>query len=100
MRELIRQSRAPIASLARAGSTTALIALGINLFRFEVKGEKPSILMMCALKLAACLRPRSCWQIARPAADRRRAVRFVRFGDSAQNRALISIASTCRASVV
>ncbi|WP_236840824.1 hypothetical protein [Bradyrhizobium sp. CCGE-LA001] len=53
MRELIRQSRAPIASLARAGSTTALIARDINLFRFEVKGEKLSLLMMCALKLAA-----------------------------------------------
>lgn len=39
--------------LAQAGAPTALIALGINLFRFEVKGEKPSILVMCALKLAA-----------------------------------------------
>ncbi|MBR0741776.1 AEC family transporter [Bradyrhizobium liaoningense] len=39
--------------LAQAGSPTALIALGINLFRFEVKGEKLSILLMCALKLAA-----------------------------------------------
>lgn len=39
--------------LAQAGSPTALIALGINLFRFEVKGEKLSILVMCALKLAA-----------------------------------------------
>ncbi|MCP3394730.1 AEC family transporter [Bradyrhizobium sp. CCGB12] len=37
--------------LAQAGSPAALIALGINLFRFEVKGEKLSILMMCALKL-------------------------------------------------
>ncbi|RZN11559.1 AEC family transporter [Bradyrhizobium genosp. SA-3] len=37
--------------LAQAGSPTALIALGINLFRFEVKGEKLSILVMCALKL-------------------------------------------------
>ena len=39
--------------LAQAGSPTALIALGINLFRFEVKGEKLSILVMCALKLLA-----------------------------------------------
>lgn len=39
--------------LAQAGSPAALIALGINLFRFEVKGEKLSILVMCALKLAA-----------------------------------------------
>jgi hypothetical protein len=39
--------------LAQAGSPTALVALGINLFRFEVKGEKLSILAMCALKLAA-----------------------------------------------
>ncbi|TGN86656.1 AEC family transporter [Bradyrhizobium yuanmingense] len=39
--------------LAQAGSPTALIALGINLFRFEVKGEKLSILVMCALKLMA-----------------------------------------------
>lgn len=39
--------------LGQAGSPTALIALGINLFRFEVKGEKLAILVMCALKLAA-----------------------------------------------
>lgn len=39
--------------LAQAGSPAALIALGINLFRFEVKGEKLSILVMCALKLMA-----------------------------------------------
>jgi malonate transporter and related proteins len=39
--------------LAQAGSPAALIALGINLFRFEVKGEKLSILVMCALKLLA-----------------------------------------------
>lgn len=31
----------------------ALIALGINLFRFKVKGEKLSILAMSALKLLA-----------------------------------------------
>lgn len=39
--------------LAQAGSPAALIALGINLFRFEVKGEKLSILAMSALKLLA-----------------------------------------------
>lgn len=39
--------------LAQAGSPAALIALGINLFRFEVKGEKLGILVMCALKLMA-----------------------------------------------
>ena len=42
-----------------AGSADVLIARGINLLRFEVKGEKLSILLMCALKLAvmsaACL---------------------------------------------
>jgi malonate transporter and related proteins len=35
-----------------AGSADVLIARGINLLRFEVKGEKLSILLMCALKLA------------------------------------------------
>jgi malonate transporter len=39
--------------LAQAGSPTALIALGINLFRFEVKGAKLGIVVMCALKLLA-----------------------------------------------
>jgi predicted permease len=39
--------------LAQAGSPAALIALGINLFRFQVKGEKLGILVMCALKLLA-----------------------------------------------
>jgi predicted permease len=39
--------------LAQAGSPAALIALGITLFRFEVKGEKTAILAMCALKLLA-----------------------------------------------
>ena len=39
--------------LTLAGSPAALIALGINLFRFEVKGEKLGILVMCALKLLA-----------------------------------------------
>ena len=37
--------------LAQAGSPAALIALGINLFRFEVKGEKLGIVVMSALKL-------------------------------------------------
>ncbi|WP_375157192.1 AEC family transporter [Bradyrhizobium sp. RDT46] len=49
--------------LAQAGSPTALIALGINLFRFEVKGEKLSILVMCALKLAAM--PAAAFVLAR-----------------------------------
>jgi hypothetical protein len=39
--------------LAQAGSPAALIALGINLFRFEVKGEKLGIAVMRALKLLA-----------------------------------------------
>ncbi len=39
--------------LAQAGTPTALIALGINLFRFEVKGEKLGIIVMSALKLLA-----------------------------------------------
>ena len=37
--------------LAQAGSPAALIALGINLVRFEIKGEKRAIAVMCALKL-------------------------------------------------
>src|SRR3954453_3615254 len=39
--------------LAQAGSPAALIALGINLFRFEVKGEMSSVVVMCVLKLLA-----------------------------------------------
>ena len=39
--------------LAQAGSPAALIALGINLFRFEVKGEMGSVVVMCSLKLLA-----------------------------------------------
>jgi malonate transporter len=39
--------------LAQAGSPAALIALGINLFRFEVKGEMLSVVVMSALKLLA-----------------------------------------------
>jgi malonate transporter and related proteins len=42
-----------IEPLAQAGSPAALIALGINLFRFEVKGEKLGIVVVCALKLLA-----------------------------------------------
>lgn len=49
--------------LAQAGSPAALIALGINLFRFEVKGEKPSVLVMCALKLLAM--PAAAFVLAR-----------------------------------
>lgn len=37
--------------LAQAGSPAALIALGITLFRFEVKGELVSVVAMSALKL-------------------------------------------------
>jgi malonate transporter len=39
--------------LAQAGSPAALIALGITLFRFEVKGEMLSVVAMSALKLLA-----------------------------------------------
>lgn len=39
--------------LAQAGSPAALIALGINLFRFEVKGETSTVVVMSALKLLA-----------------------------------------------
>ncbi|MDH6260745.1 AEC family transporter [Bradyrhizobium sp. BR13661] len=39
--------------LAQAGSPAALIALGITLFRFEVKGEMGSVAAMSALKLLA-----------------------------------------------
>jgi malonate transporter and related proteins len=48
--------------LAQAGSPTALIALGINLFRFEVKGAKLGIVIMCALKLLAM--PAVAWVLA------------------------------------
>ena len=39
--------------LAQAGSPAALIALGITLFRFEVKGEMGSVAAISALKLLA-----------------------------------------------
>jgi malonate transporter and related proteins len=48
--------------LAQAGSPTALIALGINLFRFEVRGAKLGIVIMCALKLLAM--PAVAWVLA------------------------------------
>jgi predicted permease len=48
--------------LAQAGSPTALIALGINLFRFEIKGAKLGIVIMCALKLLAM--PAVAWMLA------------------------------------
>jgi len=48
--------------LAQAGSPTALIALGINLFRFEVRGAKLGIVVMCALKLLAM--PAVAWMLA------------------------------------
>lgn len=64
--------------LAQAGSPTALIALGINLFRFEVKGEKLSILVMCAPAAGDADGGVRAGKAARPAAvgrQRRRAVR-------------------------
>lgn len=48
--------------LAQAGSPTALIALGINLFRFEVRGAKLGIVIMCVLKLLAM--PVIAWTLA------------------------------------
>lgn len=48
--------------LAQAGSPTALIALGINLFRFEIRGAKLGIVVMCALKLLAM--PAAAWMFA------------------------------------
>jgi malonate transporter and related proteins len=48
--------------LAQAGSPTALIALGINLFRFEVRGAKLGIVILCALKLLAM--PAIAWMLA------------------------------------
>jgi malonate transporter len=48
--------------LAQAGSPTALIALGINLLRFEVRGPKLGIVIMCALKLLAM--PAVAWMLA------------------------------------
>jgi hypothetical protein len=42
-----------IGLLAQAGSPAALISLGISLFRFEVKGEKLGLVVICALKLLA-----------------------------------------------
>lgn len=48
--------------LAQAGAPTALIALGINLFRFEIRGAKLGIVVMCALKLL--LMPALAWAFA------------------------------------
>lgn len=48
--------------LAQAGAPTALIALGINLFRFEIKGHLLGMAMMCALKLVAM--PVLAWLLA------------------------------------
>lgn len=48
--------------LAQAGSPTALIALGINLFRFEIRGAKLGIVAICALKLLAM--PALAWILA------------------------------------
>ncbi len=48
--------------LAQAGSPTALIALGINLVRFEVRGEKLAISVMGVLKLLVM--PAFAWLLA------------------------------------
>jgi predicted permease len=48
--------------LAQAGSPTALIALGINLFRFEIRGAKLGIVAICAMKLLAM--PALAWMLA------------------------------------
>ncbi|MDE2378451.1 AEC family transporter [Bradyrhizobium sp.] len=48
--------------LAQAGPPTALIALGINLYRFEVKGHVLGVALMCALKLLAM--PAFAWALA------------------------------------
>lgn len=48
--------------LAQAGSPTALIALGINLFRFEIRGAKLGIVAICVLKLLAM--PALAWILA------------------------------------
>ncbi|WP_271532135.1 hypothetical protein [Bradyrhizobium sp. CCBAU 25338] len=58
-----RQSRYTHRILGVAGSAAGPIALGINLFRFEVKGEKLSIPVMCALKLLAM--PAAAFVLAR-----------------------------------
>ncbi|MBR0985231.1 AEC family transporter [Bradyrhizobium liaoningense] len=46
-----------IALLEQAASPAALIAIGINRFRFEVKGEKLNIFVARALKLVAMPAP-------------------------------------------
>lgn len=48
--------------LAQAGAPTALIALGISLFGFEIKGQTPGIVVMCTLKLLAM--PAFAWMLA------------------------------------
>lgn len=48
--------------LAQAGSPTALIALGINLFRFEIRGAKLGVVAICVLKLLAM--PALAWMLA------------------------------------
>jgi malonate transporter and related proteins len=48
--------------LAQAGPPTALIALGINLFRFEIKGQRLGMAVTCALKLLAM--PAFAWLLA------------------------------------
>lgn len=48
--------------LAQAGPPTALIALGINLYRFEIRGHMLGVALMCALKLLAM--PAFAWLLA------------------------------------
>ncbi len=48
--------------LAQAGAPAALIALGISLFGFEIKGHKLGIVVMCTLKLLAM--PAVAWMLA------------------------------------
>ncbi|WP_027520596.1 AEC family transporter [Bradyrhizobium sp. Ec3.3] len=50
--------------LAQAGSPTALIALGLGLVRFKIRGEALSLAVMCVMKLA--LMPLFAWTLAFP----------------------------------
>ncbi|WIW50609.1 AEC family transporter (plasmid) [Bradyrhizobium sp. 62B] len=50
--------------LAQAGSPAALIALGIGLVRFELRGEALSLAVMCLLKLI--IMPLFAWTLAFP----------------------------------
>ncbi|GGI25943.1 MULTISPECIES: AEC family transporter [Bradyrhizobium] len=50
--------------LAQAGSPAALIALGVGLMRFELRGEALSLAVMCFLKLI--IMPLVAWTLAFP----------------------------------